>query len=206
MPSHPSCSSRLLLLIGLLITAALRSPASLQDGDLVFQDSQSSQCEAVKLATKSPFSHVGLVFFRNQTPYVLEAIQPVVATPLDQWIRRGSGESFVVKRLKDADTILTPQAVEKLRKAAFRYFGKTYDWLFHWSDDQIYCSELVWKAYERGLGIRLCQPRTLRDFDLSHPAVQKKLTERYGTAIPWTEPVVAPSDLFGSELLVTVEP
>ena len=33
--------------------------------------------------------------------------------------------------------------------------GKHYDFWFEWSDERIYCSELVWKIYRRGLGIEL---------------------------------------------------
>lgn len=175
----------------------------LKDGDLVFQDSQSSQCTAIKLATHSPYSHVGVVFFHEGKPFVLEAIQPVVATPFDQWIRRGRDQRYVIRRLREADKTLTPDAIARLRKEGVRYLNKDYDWQFQWSDDQFYCSELVWKMYERGLGIKLCEPRALRNFDLSHPAVKAKLKERYGDKVPMDEPVVAPSDLYDSKLLVT---
>jgi hypothetical protein len=75
---------------------------------------------------------------------------------------------------------------------------------FEWSDDRIYCSELVWKVFERGAGIRLGAQQTIEDFDLSHPTVQEKLKERYGDQIPLNEVVVSPVAIFDAAELVNV--
>ena len=56
----------------------------------------------------------------------------------------------------------------------------------------------------RGLGRRLGRLQHLRDFDLSHPAVQAKLRERYGNQLPLNETVISPVSLFDSPELVTV--
>ena len=82
--------------------------------------------------------------------------------------------------------------------------GHKYDLYFGWSDDRIYCSELIWKVYERGLSRRLGQLQHLRDFDLSNPAVQAKLRERYGNRLPLDETVISPASIFNSPELVTV--
>ena len=71
-------------------------------------------------------------------------------------------------------------------------------------DARIYCSELVWKAYQRGLGVELGRLQRLRDFRLDNPLVRRKLRERYGAAVPLDEPVVAPGAMFDSELLETI--
>ena len=44
----------------------------------------------------------------------------------------------------------------------------------------------------------------LRDFDLTNPAVQAKLRERYGRQLPLEEPVISPARVFASAELVTV--
>ena len=44
----------------------------------------------------------------------------------------------------------------------------------------------------------------LRDFDLSAPAVRRKLAERYGSRIPLDEPVISPAAMFDSDELVEV--
>ena len=82
--------------------------------------------------------------------------------------------------------------------------GRPYDLTFDWSDDRIYCSELVWKAHDRGLGVQIGALQTIRDFNLTDPAVRAKLRERYGDNIPLNEPVIFPVSMFRSTLLVTV--
>jgi hypothetical protein len=110
----------------------------------------------------------------------------------------------VVKRLRDANRILTPEAIRRLRDASAKHIGKSYDLVFEWSDARIYCSELVYKAYAEALGVRLGRLQRLREFDLSHPVVKRKIRERYGNAIPLDEPVISPQAVFESELLETV--
>jgi hypothetical protein len=175
-----------------------------RDGDVIFQTSRSSQSLAIQRATGSPYSHMGLVLFRDRKPYVFEAIATVRFTPLDRWIAREAGHHFVLKRLRSADTVLDATGLDKLRMAAQRFAGRPYDLTFDWSDDRIYCSELVWKAYDRGLGIHIGTLQTIRDFNLTDPAVSAKLRERYGDNIPFGEPVISPVSMFRSTLLVTV--
>jgi hypothetical protein len=147
---------------------------------------------------------MGLIVHRNGKPFVFEAVSTVRLTPLDQWIARGTGRHFVVKRLRNADSVLTPAALGKLRTEARRFAGRPYDLTFGWADDRIYCSELVWKAYDRALGIQIGGLQKVRDFNLSDPAVRAKMRERYGNNIPMDEPVISPVAMFQSSLLVTV--
>jgi hypothetical protein len=175
-----------------------------RDGDIVFHTSQSSQSLAIQLATKSPYSHMGIVYLRDGNPFVFEAVQPVKLTPLDDWIERGERGRFVVKRLRDADARLTVETLRKMRAAGEQLAGKDYDPYFEWSDDRIYCSELVWKVFERGAGIELGELQTIAAFDLSHPAVQAKVRERYGDHVPLDEIVVSPAGIFDAPDLETV--
>jgi uncharacterized protein YcfL len=41
----------------------------LRDGDIIFQTSQSEQSIAIQKATHSQYSHMGIVFLRNGSPY-----------------------------------------------------------------------------------------------------------------------------------------
>jgi hypothetical protein len=147
---------------------------------------------------------MGIIFFRDGSPYVYEAVSTVQYTPLKKWIARGEGGHYVVKRLRDADRILTPEDVAKLVRAAKHYEGKPYDLTFAWSDDYIYCSELVWKIYYTGLGMQVGRLQKLREFDLADPTVKAKMRERYGNKVPFDETVVSPSAIFSSETLVEV--
>jgi len=180
--------------------------AQLRDGDIIFHTSRSEQSAAIQKATHSEYSHMGIIFFKSGRPYVYEAIKTVRYTPLKQWIARGIGSRYVVKRLRDADRILTPDAVKKLQKAAAAFEGKPYDVAFEWSDSHIYCSELVWKIYDRALGLHVGRLQKLSEFDLSDTIVKSKMKERYGNAIPMEETVISPSEMFlFSDLIVVAE-
>ena len=176
----------------------------LRDGDLIFHTSLSAQSRAIQLATHSPWSHCGIVYKAGKNWQVFEAVQPVKLTPLADWVARGQGGHFATKRLRDAATVLTPAALARLKAAGQPLLGHSYDLYFGWSDDRIYCSELIWKVYERGLDRRLGQLQHLRDFDLSQPAVQAKLRERYGNRLPLNETVISPVSIFNSPELIAV--
>jgi uncharacterized protein YycO len=157
------------------------------------------------LATKSKYSHCGILFKEGNKFYVFEAIQPVKRTPLNKWIARGQGGKYVVKRLKNADKVLTPAALQKMKQVGDQFKGKNYDLTFEWSDDKIYCSELIWKVYQRATGIEIGKLEKLSSFDLSDEAVKKKMKERYGDNIPMSETVISPAAIFDSELLITIK-
>jgi hypothetical protein len=176
----------------------------IHDGDLIFQTSESKQCEAVRIATNSKFSHCGIIFFVNGGQFVLEAVQPVKITPLEEWISHGKEHKYAVKRLKNAETILTTETLDKMKTYGKQLLGKEYDAYFEWTDNRIYCSELIWKIYKNGAGIELSKLKQLKDFNLTDERVQKIIKERYGNDIPLDEKVVAPSDLVDSNLLKTV--
>lgn len=175
-----------------------------QDADIIFQTSESSQCEAVRIATNSKFSHCGIIYKINGNPFVFEAVQPVRLTPLNDWIAHGKGHNYLVKRLKNAPEILTPATLQKMKDYSQQFNGKEYDAYFDWTDTRIYCSELIWKIYKNGAGITLSKLKKLKDFNLNDERVQTKLKERYGNEIPLEEDVVAPADLAASDLLKTV--
>jgi Permuted papain-like amidase enzyme, YaeF/YiiX, C92 family len=176
----------------------------LQNGDLIFQTSMTDQSKAVQLATHSKYSHCGIIYQDGSQYYVFEAVQPVKRTPLQEWINHGKDGHYVVKRLKNADAVLTPEVLKKMKQEGDKFNGKNYDLTFEWSDDKIYCSELIWKVYQRATGIEIGKPGTLSSFDLSSDVVKKKMKERYGNHIPMNEKVISPAAVFESELLKVV--
>ncbi len=194
----------LILAAFLFNNCAPKKSETFSNGDVIFQQSLSSQSKAIQLATKSPYSHVGILYNKKGDWYVLEAVQPVKITLLSEWQQQGKGNHYVVKRLKNADKLLTASVFQKMELNARKYLGKPYDLYFGWSDDKIYCSELVYKLYKETLGIELGKVQKLCDFDLSHEAVKKKLKERYGNKIPCDEKVISPGAIFDSEQLVEV--
>src|SRR5688572_20578812 len=201
------CAVRILLVWALSILGTCGIAAhswaapALRDGDIIFHTSRSSQSIAIQRATHSPWSHMGVILHRDGKPYVFEAIATVRFTPLEKWIARGEKGHFVVKRVAGG---LTAEQAAKLKRAASAYEGKPYDLYFEWSDERIYCSELVWKTYQRALGIEIGARQRLREFDLTDPAVRAKMRERYGSSVPLAEPVISPAAMFSAPGLETV--
>ena len=183
----------------------LADQGEIKNGDLIFQTSLSGQSNAIQLATKSKYSHCGLIYKDGNDCYVFEAVQPVKRTSLDSWIARGQDGKYVIKRLKNADQVFTPTTLIKMKQVGDQFNGKNYDRTFEWSDDRIYCSELIWKIYERATGIEIGKLEKLSNFDLTNEAVLKIMKERYGNKIPTEEIVISPASIFDSELLITVK-
>lgn len=176
----------------------------LHHGDIIFHTSISQQSKAIQKATHSPYSHCGIIYKKDNTFMVLEAIQPVKTTPLGKWIDRGRNGHFVVKRLHNAEHRLTPTVLQRMQTLGEQWQGKPYDPYFEWSDTAMYCSELVWKLYKWAAGVELCPVARLRSFDLTSKEVQHLMKQRYGTALPLDEPVVSPDNIFTSKKLRVV--
>ncbi len=183
----------------------IASREAIKNGDIIFQTSLSGQSNAIQLATHSKYSHCGLIYKEGNNYMIFEAVQPVKNTPLDEWINRGKGGKYIIKRLENADQILTPAVLNKMKEVGNSFIGKDYDLTFEWSDDNIYCSELIWKNYQRATGIEIGRLQQLKDFDLNNEVVKEKMKERYGDKIPMNETVISPDAIFESKLLRTIK-
>ncbi|MEZ4807044.1 MAG: YiiX/YebB-like N1pC/P60 family cysteine hydrolase [Flavobacteriales bacterium] len=182
-----------------------KSVAGLHNGDILFQTLEGGQSDAIAQATGSPWTHVGVVFKEDGEWMVYEAVGPVKATPLPRWIAQGSKGHFVAKRyVSGPNGPLAEEQARRVRSAMERFMGLAYDRRFDWSDERIYCSELVWKAYAEGIGVELCSPRPMRDHSLDSELVRRTMAERYGNAPPLDEPMIAPGALFDCPLLITI--
>src|SRR5687767_5467578 len=68
-------------------------------GDVLFQSlPHEPLTDAIEGASKSPFSHCGIIDRKGERFVVLEAIGPVKETDLDEWIRRGRAQGFAAYR------------------------------------------------------------------------------------------------------------
>jgi len=175
----------------------------LKQGDIAFQTLSGDLGEAIQLATHSKYDHCGIIYKEGKDWYVYEAIGPVTKTPLDEWIKRGNSCHFVIKRLRDSN-LLSNTMIEKMKNEGKEFYGKDYDGYFDWSDDKIYCSELVWKIYKRGANIEVGKLQHLKDFDLTSEPVKKQLQERYGSKIPLEDTVISPISVYNSDKLILV--
>jgi Permuted papain-like amidase enzyme, YaeF/YiiX, C92 family len=75
----------LALISSLLLAANAVGATPLRDGDIIFHTSRSAQSAAIQRATHSPYSHMGIVLYRDGKPFVFEAIATVRYTPLTNW-------------------------------------------------------------------------------------------------------------------------
>ena len=174
-----------------------------QNGDIIFQTSTSPQSLAIQKVTNSKYSHMGIIYVEGDYYYVYEAINKVKKTNLRDWIERGENSDCVVKRIKNAKNILSKSNLLKIKKIGEKYLGKNYDSHFEWSNEKMYCSELVWKLYNESIGIEIGELKELKDFDLSHKESKKIIDERKIKINPY-EKVISPADMFDSDLLTTI--
>ncbi len=187
--------------ISLTISSCGQKSTVPQDGDIVFHESTSRQSPIIKLAQHSKWTHCGIVFHIGDKAYVYEAVDPVRYTPLKDWVARGKDGVYCAKRLKSP---LSASSIEKMKTVGAKYKGKHYDTLFQWSDNRMYCSELIWKIYFEGAGIEVCKPNHFSDYSISLPRVKKLIKERYGDKFDPSEQIVSPQAIFKSKLLKEV--
>jgi len=124
------------------------------DGDLLFQDLDCGElCDAIEKVTKGingkKFSHIGLVFSRNDSDYVIEAVgKDVHLTSLNSFVNRNKDEwgnpKIVVGRLKSEFQKLNANAL----KFALSQIGTPYDDAFIYDNQKYYCSELIYDAFK----------------------------------------------------------
>ena len=190
------------ILAGLLATALIKIQikAPLKNGDLIFIVNPSGQGKDIQLATHSKFTHIGIVFIEDGKTMVYHAVEPVMKSTLEEFVSMSRDKTYEIKRLKD-QSLLTTAQVEAMKVEAGKDLGKHYDLGFSWDDEKLYCSEYVWKLYKRTLNLDIGTLKPLKSFDLSHPAVQAKLQERYGKNIPMDEKMISPGDMYDSPLV-----
>lgn len=175
---------------------------SFRDGDLIFQQSRSDQSRAIEEASASPWTHVGLLFRQKGSWWVSEAIGPVVLTRLEDFLVRGRNRRVSIRRFPE----LNSEQLRKIQAQAQKWVRIPYDVYFEWSDERIYCSEMIFKAYEAA-GIRLAEPERVRDLKMDGPEVRRLIIERYqsiGKRLNFDEPIVTPALLHRSERLETI--
>lgn len=161
--------------IGLTLAPAEDLPP-LKTGDIVFQTTTTSASDAIMLASGTEYTHVGIVDVdKNGRSRVIEAVGPVREVPLDAWIKKGVGSRVTVKRIKGLEEATAKEAIASAR----RYLGRPYDHFFYETRDQIYCSELVYAAFQDGPGLTVGRQEKVRDLNIDTAAAQKLIAQRW---------------------------
>ncbi len=167
-----------------------------QVGDVVFQSlPKGPLVETIEGVTNSEWSHCGVLVRRDGKWMVAEAIGQVRYTPLHLWVVRGRRAKVESYRLVNPPADLE----EKLAAGIEPFVGRPYDYRYAPEDDEIYCSELVYKAYDRGLGIRIGDWERLGD--LNWRPYEGFIRETENGKLPLDRLMISPVELTRSPLV-----
>ena len=131
---------------------------------------------------------------------VAEAIGEVHLTPLSKWVLRSRHCRFAAYRadaMRDAD-------MPRLRHALDAMMGKSYDYHYAPDDAEIYGSELVFRAYEHGLGMKIGDWQKLGD--LRWRPFEKFIRSMEDGALPLDREMITPVALTRSPVVHLVSP
>ena len=169
------------------------------EGDIIFQSLPWHELtEAIEGSTGSPYSHVGVVALDRGRWVVIEAIGPTIETPLEKWIDRGRHRKAAVYRLQPKYTDQIPAFID----AARDYLGRPYDTRYRMDDEAIYCSELVYKAFQRTTGEPMGELVKLGD--LNWQPYIATIRKYEGGDPPLDRQMITPRDLAKAEQLELV--
>lgn len=159
----------------LLATAAPTVDAGdLRTGDVLLHTSRSAQSTAVAVATRSSFTHVGVVVRDGDDVWVVEAAGHARKTRVEDFLSRGVSSATVLR-----DARLDAAAVrERVRREVLALVGRPYDVAFAEGADALYCSELVVEAWRKA-GLPLGVEEKVGDLDLQAPPVRALFDQRW---------------------------
>ena len=170
-----------------------------QLGDVVVQSLPRGELtELIEGATKSNYSHVGIVVKKEGEFLINEAIVNVHDTPIFNWIRRGRRNKFAVYRLKPEYQVHIFKTIAELEK----YQGLYYDFSYDFDDVYIYCSELIFKAFKDASGLEMGEIKRLGQ--LNWQPYKKTILKMENGRLPLDRTMITPIDLVKSEYLEKV--
>ena len=121
---------------------------TLKSGDLLFQSMNCGPlCEAINEVTSGyqghDFSHLGLVYIKNDSILVIEASGSSVKITPYETFKTYTAEKMFVGRLKRKYRALIPEAIA----FALQQIGVPYDEEYVYNNGKYYCSELLYDAF-----------------------------------------------------------
>jgi hypothetical protein len=138
------------ILFLLLSTSVLlaQNKVQLKDGDLIFQDMDCGPlCDAIEAVTEgyngNDFSHMGLVYHKNDTTYIIEAAGKEVRLTTLEKFSKNTSKPMYVGRLKKEYQKLIPNAIS----FSLLQLGVPYDDEYIYNNGSYYCSELIYDAF-----------------------------------------------------------
>ena len=122
--------------------------STLKSGDLLFQSMNCGPlCEAINEVTSGyqghDFSHLGLVYIKNDSILVIEASGSSVKITPYETFKTYTAEKMFVGRLKRKYRALIPEDIA----FALQQIGVPYDEEYVYNNGKYYCSELLYDAF-----------------------------------------------------------
>lgn len=169
-----------------------------QVGDVVLQSLPSGRLvDAIEGITRSRYSHCGVVDRIGGRWVVIEALGPVHATPLREWMLRGHDAGVTVCRYP-----FGPGEAERVLAAVHAFDGRPYDVRYELDDAKIYCSELVAKGFRNGIGVQVGALERLGD--LNWQPYEATIVHYEQGPVPLDRQMVTPVSLTRDARLVRV--
>lgn len=185
------------------LPAAVAATKPYENGDIIFHDANTEQSELVRMVTRSQWTHLGILWNEPDGVVVYEAAAPVKKTPLQAWTRRGVDDRYVVKRPSAG---IEADGLERMHALMQTWLDRPYDYRFQWGDQAIYCSEFVYKVFERACGLTFGKKQMAREMALDDPVIRLAISSRWGKAIYNPEEiVVTPDSIFQDPALIEIE-
>ncbi|AZZ36067.1 hypothetical protein CIK05_04430 [Bdellovibrio sp. qaytius] len=174
------------------------------EGDIIFIQSQTQQSAALREATGSVWTHVGIMIKKSSAWYVAEAVGPLKETPLADFIARSKNKSYRIVRYNHFDAATMTTAL----KQALPKYNKPYDIYFEWTEDKIYCSELTYHVMKDVTGFDLGRIQKMKEMKLDGPYAQALIKKRYtdtGRELDPEELIVTPVSQLEDEEVTLIE-
>jgi len=139
----------ILLFIPVFLTAQTFYVKQLKDGDLIFQDMDCGPlCDAIEAVTQgyngNDFSHMGMVYHRNDTLFIIEAAGKAVRLNTLEKFSKNTTRPMYIGRLKKQYQKNIPQAMA----FSLKQLGVPYDSEYVYNNGSYYCSELIYDAFK----------------------------------------------------------
>lgn len=139
----------LLFLFFLSVSAFAQERTKLKSGDLIFQRLDCGPlCDAINAVTKGyqdhKFNHMGMVYLRNDTTYIIEALgKDVHLTTLDTFLQRTTNPHYTGRLKKKYKKLIRPALTFCLHQ-----LGIPYDNEYLYDNGKYYCSELIYDGFK----------------------------------------------------------
>jgi len=137
------------LLFSFISNAQINS-GDLKTGDFIFQDMDCGPlCDAIEAVTEgyngNDFSHMGLVYKKNDTIYIIEAAGSAVRLNTLEKFSKNTKKPMYIGRVKKKYEKLIPRAIS----FSLEQIGVPYDDDYVYDNGKYYCSELIYVAFKK---------------------------------------------------------